>query len=335
MQVLTWCDGVGVAPDDPRLNPYGGAIACGHPLAATGVRLIAQLAVRVRAAAGRAVRPHGALHRARDGRGAPLGEPAPWLASPSRGSISSGLETRVGPSRSSRSTTAPTGASRTRSARRRSLARRRPRRAPTRATGAVSSSPASRSSSRPAPTSPSSRASRPSGPGRAARAGHELFGRLRELPFPTLAAVNGAALGGGLELALHCDVRTLAANVRHLAFPEVFLGLFPAWGGTQLVPRLVGAEAAVKLIVDNPLQQNRMIGADGGARARARRPCARAGRVPRRVARAARSGRRGRRRQARPGGRSERRRRGRAQGARHASTTSSTGRHPRPTGRSS
>jgi acetyl-CoA acyltransferase len=44
VQVLTWCDGVGVAPDDPRLNPYGGAIACGHPLAATGVRLMAQLA---------------------------------------------------------------------------------------------------------------------------------------------------------------------------------------------------------------------------------------------------------------------------------------------------
>jgi 3-hydroxyacyl-CoA dehydrogenase/enoyl-CoA hydratase/carnithine racemase len=91
------------------------------------------------------------------------------------------------------------------------------------------------------------------------KAGHELFGRLRELPFPTLAAVNGAALGGGLEIALHCDVRTLAANVRHLGFPEVFLGLFPAWGGTQLTPRLVGAAAAVKLVVDNPLAQNRML----------------------------------------------------------------------------
>jgi acetyl-CoA acyltransferase len=44
VQVLTWCDGLGVGPEDPRLNPYGGAIACGHPLAATGVRLIAQLA---------------------------------------------------------------------------------------------------------------------------------------------------------------------------------------------------------------------------------------------------------------------------------------------------
>jgi acetyl-CoA acyltransferase len=44
VQVLTWCEGVGVSPDDERLNPYGGAIACGHPLAATGVRLMAQLA---------------------------------------------------------------------------------------------------------------------------------------------------------------------------------------------------------------------------------------------------------------------------------------------------
>ncbi|HET9242032.1 MAG TPA: 3-hydroxyacyl-CoA dehydrogenase NAD-binding domain-containing protein [Gaiella sp.] len=91
------------------------------------------------------------------------------------------------------------------------------------------------------------------------RAGHELFGRLRELPFQTLAAINGAALGGGLELALHCDHRTMASNVRHVGFPEVALGLFPAWGGTQLLPRLVGAEAAVKLIVDNPLKQNRLI----------------------------------------------------------------------------
>jgi acetyl-CoA acyltransferase len=44
VQVLTWCDGMGIDPADPRLNPYGGAIACGHPLAATGVRLMAQLA---------------------------------------------------------------------------------------------------------------------------------------------------------------------------------------------------------------------------------------------------------------------------------------------------
>ena len=148
------------------------------------------------------------------------------------------------------------------------------------------------------------------------RAGHELFGRLRELPFPTLAAVNGAALGGGLEIALHCDVRTVASNVRHLGFPEVFLGLFPAWGGTQLTPRLVGAEAAVRLIVDNPLKQNRLIRAARGARARARRPRPRAGRVPRRVDRAPAPADRGGRGQARARGRPLRRLRGRPQGAR-------------------
>lgn len=52
-QVLTWCDELGVAADDPRLNPYGGAIACGHPLAATGVRLVAQLAYGLRERNGR------------------------------------------------------------------------------------------------------------------------------------------------------------------------------------------------------------------------------------------------------------------------------------------
>ena len=92
-----------------------------------------------------------------------------------------------------------------------------------------------------------------------ARAGHELFGRLRALPFPTVAAINGACLGGGVELALHCTARTISSAVRHFAFPEVFLGLFPAWGGTQLLPRLVGPEAAVKVIVSNPLRQNRML----------------------------------------------------------------------------
>jgi 3-hydroxyacyl-CoA dehydrogenase/enoyl-CoA hydratase/carnithine racemase len=91
------------------------------------------------------------------------------------------------------------------------------------------------------------------------RAGHELFGRLRALPFPTLAAINGACLGGGVELALHCSARTISTAVRHFAFPEVFLGLFPAWGGTQLLPRLVGPETAIAVIVSNPLRQNRML----------------------------------------------------------------------------
>jgi acetyl-CoA acyltransferase len=53
VQVLTWCDELGISADDPRLNPYGGAIACGHPLAATGVRLISQLAYGLRERGGR------------------------------------------------------------------------------------------------------------------------------------------------------------------------------------------------------------------------------------------------------------------------------------------
>ncbi|MGH3066782.1 MAG: 3-hydroxyacyl-CoA dehydrogenase NAD-binding domain-containing protein [Gaiellaceae bacterium] len=92
-------------------------------------------------------------------------------------------------------------------------------------------------------------------------AGHELFGRLRDFPFVTLAAINGAAVGGGVEIALHCDYRTIASSVRHFACPEVFLGLIPGWGGTQLIPQLIGAEEAVKFVVENPLRQNRMLAA--------------------------------------------------------------------------
>jgi 3-hydroxyacyl-CoA dehydrogenase/enoyl-CoA hydratase/carnithine racemase len=91
------------------------------------------------------------------------------------------------------------------------------------------------------------------------RAGHELFGRIRALPYPTVAAVNGACLGGGVEIALHCDARTISTAVRHFACPECFLGIVPAWGGTQLVPRLVGAETAVRFVVANPMRQNRML----------------------------------------------------------------------------
>jgi 3-hydroxyacyl-CoA dehydrogenase/enoyl-CoA hydratase/carnithine racemase len=94
-------------------------------------------------------------------------------------------------------------------------------------------------------------------------AGHELFGRLRDLPFVTLAAINGAAVGGGVEIALHCDYRTISSDVRHFACPEVLLGLIPGWGGTQLIPKLVGAERAVTFIVENPLRQNRMLNAQG------------------------------------------------------------------------
>ena len=94
------------------------------------------------------------------------------------------------------------------------------------------------------------------------RAGHDLFGRIRALPYPTVAAINAAVLGGGVELALHCDYRVIADDVRHFASPECLLGFVPAWGATQLAPRLVGPEAAVKLIVANPMRQNKMLTAE-------------------------------------------------------------------------
>jgi 3-hydroxyacyl-CoA dehydrogenase/enoyl-CoA hydratase/carnithine racemase len=93
----------------------------------------------------------------------------------------------------------------------------------------------------------------------AGRIGHEHFRRIQELPYPTLAAVNGSALGGGVEIALHCDLRTISSAVRHFACPEVFLGIIPGWGGTQLIPRLVGSRRAVEFVVANPLRQNRML----------------------------------------------------------------------------
>ncbi|MBL7490786.1 enoyl-CoA hydratase/isomerase family protein [Frankia sp. AgB1.9] len=84
-------------------------------------------------------------------------------------------------------------------------------------------------------------------------------GRLNGRKVPTFALVNGAALGGGLELALHCDYRAFSAGIPVLALPEVFLGLVPGWGGTQLLPNLVGAEKAVRIAVENPLNTNRTL----------------------------------------------------------------------------
>jgi 3-hydroxyacyl-CoA dehydrogenase/enoyl-CoA hydratase/carnithine racemase len=93
-----------------------------------------------------------------------------------------------------------------------------------------------------------------------ATAGHAVFRRLGELPVPSFCFINGVALGGGLEVALHCTYRTISSGVPMVAFPECFLGLVPGWGGTYLAPRLIGPANALKLIVENPLAQNKMIG---------------------------------------------------------------------------
>lgn len=92
-----------------------------------------------------------------------------------------------------------------------------------------------------------------------ARIGHAVFDKLHTSRVPTFAFINGTALGGGLELTLHCHYRTVSAAASGIALPECFLGLFPGWGGAFLVPNLIGAERAVQLIIENPLNQNRML----------------------------------------------------------------------------
>lgn len=88
-----------------------------------------------------------------------------------------------------------------------------------------------------------------------AQGGHRIFARVRESTVPTFAFVNGAALGGGLELALHCHYRTISGGAAALALPEVSLGLVPGWGGTQLLPNLIGIADAAVVVLQNPLTQ--------------------------------------------------------------------------------
>ncbi|OGC05654.1 hypothetical protein A3H38_05405 [candidate division WOR-1 bacterium RIFCSPLOWO2_02_FULL_46_20] len=83
-----------------------------------------------------------------------------------------------------------------------------------------------------------------------ATAGQDLFNQIENLPFPTVAVINGACLGGGLELALACTYRLVTDNEKtSLGCPEVNLGIVPGWGGTQRLPRLVGLLNALPLIL--------------------------------------------------------------------------------------
>ncbi len=79
------------------------------------------------------------------------------------------------------------------------------------------------------------------------RRGQQIFQQIADFPAPVIAAVNGFALGGGLELALACDIRVVAENAK-VGLPEVTLAIFPGYGGTQRLPRIIAQGKAKELI---------------------------------------------------------------------------------------
>src|SRR6202158_204970 len=80
--------------------------------------------------------------------------------------------------------------------------------------------------------------------------GQSLFDKLERLPFPTVAVIHGPCLGGGLEFALACDYRVAIDHPKtQIGLPEIELGLVPGWGGTQRLPRVVGLERALQVIL--------------------------------------------------------------------------------------
>ncbi|MET1155263.1 3-hydroxyacyl-CoA dehydrogenase NAD-binding domain-containing protein [Arthrobacter sp.] len=92
-----------------------------------------------------------------------------------------------------------------------------------------------------------------------ARLGHDAYATLASMCVPTFAFINGAAMGGGLEIALAADYRTVSAGANGISLPEAFLGLIPGWGGVYRLPRLIGPANAVKVMIENPLSNNKML----------------------------------------------------------------------------
>ncbi|MET0978597.1 MAG: 3-hydroxyacyl-CoA dehydrogenase NAD-binding domain-containing protein, partial [Paeniglutamicibacter terrestris] len=89
--------------------------------------------------------------------------------------------------------------------------------------------------------------------------GHSAYDLLADLGVPTFALINGVALGGGLEIALACTYRTVSSGANGIGLPEAFIGLVPGWGGVYRLPRLIGPEAAMTVMIENPLNNNRSL----------------------------------------------------------------------------
>jgi 3-hydroxyacyl-CoA dehydrogenase/enoyl-CoA hydratase/carnithine racemase len=92
-----------------------------------------------------------------------------------------------------------------------------------------------------------------------AELGHYSLEKLDQLGVPSFVFINGLALGGGLEIALNANYRTINETAPAVALPEVFIGLIPGWGGAYLLPNLIGIRNSLKVILENPLKQNRML----------------------------------------------------------------------------
>jgi 3-hydroxyacyl-CoA dehydrogenase/enoyl-CoA hydratase/carnithine racemase len=91
-----------------------------------------------------------------------------------------------------------------------------------------------------------------------AQLGHYVLGKLGDFPVPTFTFTNGLALGGGVEIGLNSNYRTIDRTAT-VGLPEVFLGLIPGWGGAWLLPNLIGIENALRVIIENPLKNNTML----------------------------------------------------------------------------
>ena len=270
VQVLAFLDHFGIADDDPRVNEYGGAIAVGHPLASSGVRLMTSS-------------PASSRSTPRSATASPPCASASAWAQPSSGRTRTTLTTAG--DRGDRGTEQHQPDREGRRAAARGTERlpdrgrdphARPRHRPPGGAGtlALITLDNGHDHTKPNTFGPQSIAGlhhddRPACAERAAAGeiaavgvtgkpfifavGADLtgvahapprpgarawpepatraFGAIIDLPVPTFAFVNGAAMGGGVELALACDYRTICAGVPAVALPEVFLGLVPGWGG--------------------------------------------------------------------------------------------------------